>query len=128
VQPAAGLVQTYFGGFDMSHSTRYVVLVHLCPRNRLVSILNSGLSPLLSQGARQVVWLMAPGKVASWGMKHIAAHHGTTTDKLVALRVLVPRKQLQRRRRGIWTCRFPIPARRIQAVKPAVYIEPVTPW
>lgn len=77
-------------------------LFHATPRPNVPSIRAGGLDPAKSKGARPVVWLATWGRI-NWLLKHISKHQGCEPSDLALLTVNVPRNQLTRRRRGVYT-------------------------
>jgi hypothetical protein len=79
------------------------ILLHVSLRRNLPSIWRFGLSPAFARCGLPVVWLCAPSR-REWALAHVAARHGVPVASLIVLRVSVPRSQLVRRRRFLWTC------------------------
>jgi hypothetical protein len=96
------------------HARDYsVTLYHTTVATRVASILRSGVLPECSRCVRREVWLHTKGRLR-WGLAHVAERHGS--DRVVSLRVTVPRAWLTRRRPGVWTTSRRIGPERIQAV------------
>lgn len=88
-----------------------MILRHATTRQNLESIQRDGL--LVSKadaGARiKAVWLHAPS-MSAWSVVHTIRKHGASLEDVVVLEVNVPRKGLQRFRRGLWFSRQDVPA------------------
>jgi hypothetical protein len=91
----------------------YRVLYHTTPAHRLPGILAAGILPACSRCARREVWLHTPGR-RPWGLDHVSERHGS--DRVVSLRLSVPRAWLTRRRPGVWTTSRRIGPGMIQSV------------
>lgn len=82
---------------------KLVPLRHASPRKNVRAIHANGLLPWLAKGKLKAIWLLTPRRT-SWAVEHIARRHKVAVADVVVFDVLVPRAQLRRRRRGIWTC------------------------
>src|SRR5262245_27423279 len=90
-----------------------VVLYHTTPASRLPSILRDGILPACSRGARRESWYHTPGRLG-WALEHVRERHGS--ERVVSLRVLVPRAWLTRRKAGVWTCNRRLTPAHVQAI------------
>lgn len=95
-------------------------LYHVSPASNRASILRSGIDPIYSTGARQLVWLVDGSKLM-WAVAHCSARHGVSTDKLDIWTVPFPRRTGKTAWRGVFTT----PCRNVtQKFEPASeYIE-----
>ncbi|HEY7154844.1 MAG TPA: hypothetical protein VH575_12855 [Gemmataceae bacterium] len=90
-----------------------VVLFHLTPRLNLPSIWRHGLQPCFARGLLPAVWLCC-GSRRPWAFDHVSDQN--FTSDIVCIRICLPRSWLVRRRRGVWTCSYPIPVSCLVAV------------
>ena len=79
-------------------------LYHATPKRNLMAIYQHGLNPVLSKGKRPLVWMHTLSK-REWAIQHTATRHNVTCDEIVIVEIDIPRKDLQRFRRGLWTTR-----------------------
>jgi hypothetical protein len=93
---------------------------HATPRRNLRSILSTGLDPGRSRCARLEVWLHKPSRT-SWAIPHVAARHSVPVADVVVLTVRLPRNQLVRRGRGLWSVARVVPPACIVAVSPSAW-------
>ncbi len=83
------------------------ILLHVSLRRNLASIWRLGVSPAFARCGLPVSWFVVPSR-RTWAISHVADRHGVAIADLVVLRVSVPRSQLVRRRRGVWTSARPV--------------------
>ena len=77
-------------------------LYHATLKSNLDSITEKGINPEFSKGAEKVIWLHTAGRT-EWAILHTLKRHRCSIDAVVILTVNVPRSQLRRRWRGLWT-------------------------
>ncbi len=102
---------------------KLVLLAHATLLPRLASIYRWGINPAYARGRLPVVWLHSPGRSA-WASAHVAERHSADPASVVVVRVLVPRRWLVRRARGVWTCSRVIPASCFVSVRPGAFAVP----
>ena len=78
-------------------------LYHATPKSNLDSIRTAGLDPNRAKGQIKGIWLHTASKQA-WAILHTMKRHGCGIDDVVLLEVNLPRTDLTRRWRGLWTC------------------------
>lgn len=81
-------------------------LYHTTPIANAGSITATGIDPAFSTGARKEVWLHCWSKLP-WAIAHVAAKYQASRVNVYA--VDVPRRELTRRKRGLWTCARVVP-------------------
>jgi len=97
-----------------------VILYHWTTRDKLGSILKTGLDPLKSQGANNVVWLADRERALSM-LSHIACHKGIDASKMVLVCVLIHHKKLTKwGRPGVYRSWNEIPPSALRNVSPSV--------
>ena len=77
-------------------------LYHATLKSNLDSINRLGISAGFSRGKEAVVWLHTKSR-REWAVMHTMKRHNVTISEVVILAVDVPRQQLRRRWRGLWT-------------------------
>ena len=77
-------------------------LYHTTPKSNLDSIRKNGLDPNRASGKIKGVWLHTSSK-REWAVIHTANRHQIALDEVIVIEVEVPRKNLARRWRGLWT-------------------------
>jgi hypothetical protein len=93
-----------------------ITLFHTTSRARVRSILENGILPACSRGAKLVTWLTSASR-RPWARQHVARRHNVPLAEVVTLRVSVDRSQLVRTgRRGVWQTAAALPASAIQAI------------
>ena len=76
-------------------------LYHATPRRNIESIKANGLDPKHSTGKIIAVWMHTKSR-CEWTILHTQRRHGDTD--IVVIEVEVPRDQLTRRGKGLWSC------------------------
>jgi hypothetical protein len=87
-------------------------LWHVTPAVNKEPIEHMGLLIKCYQGKRPAVWLCNSKKLF-WAWLHVARHHETAAEDMIAFPIELPRGWLQCWRHGIWLCLKDIPAARI---------------
>ena len=77
-------------------------LYHATPTANLDSIRREGLDPNLSKGKESLVWLHTASR-REWAILHTQNRHKCEVSEVAIIEVNVPRTQLKRRWRGLWT-------------------------
>ena len=77
-------------------------LYHATPNRNMPAIRQHGLNPALAKGKRLLIWFHTQSKWV-WAINHTMKTHGVSRSEIVVLEVDIPRKDLTRRWRGIWT-------------------------
>ena len=77
-------------------------LYHATLKSKLDSIFAEGLDPRCATGKMKVTWLHTKSK-RHWAIAHAQKRHKCNLDDVVLLQMSIPRSQLQKRWRGIWT-------------------------
>ena len=85
----------------MADST-LVTVFHASPAKNLRSIFSTGIQHTLAKGKRKLVWLHEARK-RTWAVAHVAARHGTAAKQVAVIEVHVPRADLRRARKGVYT-------------------------
>ena len=81
-----------------------MILYHATPKRNLESIRKHGLLPKRATGKVKGVWLHTESR-KPWAILHIIKRHRLQSfDDVVLLKVSIPRSQLTRRQRSLWTC------------------------
>lgn len=97
----------------MSQSTRsrrrgQLVLFHVTPRINLESIYKHGIDPEFALNPSfQVCWFVSASQ-RMWAIRHVADKFHLKPSQLVCIRVILDRRSVVRRRRGVWTCASPV--------------------
>ena len=92
----------------MSQSTRsprrgQLALFHVTPRRNLESIYQLGIDPSFSRSTWPACWFVSPS-MRQWAIRHVADKYQLRTSDLVCIRVVLSRRNVVRRNRGVWTC------------------------
>ena len=77
-------------------------LYHATPKRNINSIHATGLDPNRSRGAKNEVWLHTASR-REWAILHVSNKHKCDVTDVLIIAVDVPRTQIRRRWRGIWT-------------------------
>lgn len=81
-----------------------MILYHATPKRNLESIRKDGLQPTRAAGRIKGIWLHTKSK-QPWAILHTLKRHQLQSfDEVILLEVSIPRSQLTRRWRGLWTC------------------------
>lgn len=84
-----------------------MILYHATLKTNLESIRENGLDPDRATGKEAVVWLHTQSR-REWAVLHTMNRYNVSIDEIVIITVDVPRSQLRRRWRGLWTTPNPI--------------------
>ena len=79
------------------------ILLHVTLRRNIPSIYRNGINPAFSRTQWRVCWF-CPRSRRAWAIAHVAERHGVDPSEVVVLRVSLPRDQLVKRGRCMWTC------------------------
>lgn len=77
-------------------------LYHATLKSNLDSIRTQGLDPNRSKGKESLVWLHTASR-REWAILHTIQRHKCEVSEVAIIAVEVPRSQLRRRWRGLWT-------------------------
>ena len=77
-------------------------LYHATPKANLQNIRENGLDPNRSTGKESLVWLHTQSRT-EWAIIHVTQRHKCEVSEVAIIEVNVPRSQLRRRWRGLWT-------------------------
>lgn len=90
-----------------------MILRHATTKSSLSAITDSGkLDPECSQGKLKAVWLHSPSRTA-WAILHVQARHKVSVDDVVVLELQIARRQVVRRKSGLWSSQVAIPITRM---------------
>jgi hypothetical protein len=92
-----------------------VTIFSAIPPHRLSSILRNGLLPACSRGKRPEVWLHTASR-RPWARAHVARRHKVAPEAVLILRLVLDRRSLVRRGRGLYSCPVVIPPAAIVSV------------
>ena len=84
-----------------------MILYHATLKSNLESIRENGLDPDRATGKEKLVWLHTKSR-REWAVLHTANRYNVSIDEIVIIQVNVPRSQLRRRWRGLWSTPNPI--------------------
>ena len=79
-----------------------MILYHATPKANLDSIHQHGINPEYSKGKEACIWYHTKSR-RHWAILHVAKRHNCTLDDIAIITVQIPRRRLQRKRRGLWT-------------------------
>ena len=79
-----------------------MILFHATPKRNLENIERQGLDPMRATGKIKGVWLHTASR-REWAILHTIQRHKCEVSEVVIIAVDVPRSQLRRRWRGLWT-------------------------
>ena len=77
-------------------------LYHATTKANLESIRTEGLDPNRAKGKESLVWLHTASR-REWAILHTQTRHKCEVSEVAIIAVDVPRSQLRRRWRGLWT-------------------------
>ena len=77
-------------------------LYHATPRKNIDSIKATGIDPDYSTGKIVAVWLHTKSR-REWAVLHTQRRHNVGASDIVIIEVEVPREDLRRRYKGIWS-------------------------
>ena len=77
-------------------------LYHATRKSNLESIRAEGLDPNRSTGKEALVWLHTRSR-REWAILHTCTRHKCEVSDVIVIEVEIPRRQIRRRWRGIWT-------------------------